>query len=64
MSPRRCLALGPPASPPCSTTSDGEPATLMAQEVRFTLGTTSGPKDTNVLAMERWKEAMYEELTP
>jgi tripartite ATP-independent transporter DctP family solute receptor len=31
-----------------------------AQEVRFTLGTTNGPKDTSVLAMERWKEAMYE----
>jgi len=31
-----------------------------AQEVRFTLGTTNGPNDTSVLAMERWKEAMAE----
>ena len=31
-----------------------------AQEVRFTLGTTNGPTDTSVLAMERWKEAMHE----
>lgn len=29
-----------------------------AAKVQFTLGTTNGPKDTSVLAMERWKEAM------
>lgn len=29
-----------------------------AQEVSFTLGTTNGPNDTSVLAMERWQEAM------
>ena len=31
-----------------------------AQDVQFTLGTTNGPNDTSVLAMERWKEAMAE----
>lgn len=29
-----------------------------AAKVTFTLGTTNGAKDTSVLAMERWKEAM------
>jgi tripartite ATP-independent transporter DctP family solute receptor len=29
-----------------------------AAKVQFTLGTTNGPKDTSVLAMERWKAAM------
>jgi TRAP-type transport system periplasmic protein len=30
------------------------------QTVTFTLGTTNGPNDTSVLAMERWKDAMAE----
>ncbi|MFA5026557.1 MAG: TRAP transporter substrate-binding protein [Candidatus Methylomirabilota bacterium] len=33
-------------------------AAVEAAKVQFTLGTTNGAKDTSVLAMERWKEAM------
>ncbi len=35
-------------------------ATADAQTVRFTLGTTNGPTDSSVLAMERWRDAMAE----
>jgi len=29
-----------------------------AAEIKFTLGTTNGPKDSSVLAMDRWRNAM------
>ena len=33
-------------------------ASAAGAETKFTLGTTNGPKDSSVLAMERWRDAM------
>lgn len=48
---RACLAG-------CVTALLASTAPAGAAEIKFTLGTTNGPKDSSVLAMERWRDAM------